>query len=297
MVRCLVAIAVVLSLVASAGADHLPGVGEVPFENVLKKRLPNSEEFSVPIFLPPSASGTSTAGWVGTAIKIHVLDSSEVDVASVVLYGPTAGTNLIINDPLGPRSQNVQSKALAFPMFHVGPDTIRQSGIDGPTPTPTQTFAVGEVKFHAKGTSVGQNSDVDVTVMAGNLIHLHAGSSMQIGPSDFVFAPADFIPTLENPLPTVSTSGTSDPIGGGGSTVPMLPEGKLVHVPFQFHAGDGQGSNIIATFRGGPGIALGIDHVPEPMSSLMWGGGIVCAAIGLRCRKRRLAHADIPFVG
>jgi hypothetical protein len=128
---------------------------------------------------------------------------------------------------------------------------------------------------HAKNTTPRNNSDFDLTVMAWNIRHILPGpGSTQVPPSALVWATSQYEPNqadfhLPTPIPT------------------DYPNGHWVHIPFTWHMPAGLGSNFVATLAGT--AFIGIEHVPEPVTALLAGGGALLLACSWGLRKRRMA--------
>ena len=119
-------------------------------------------------------------GWAGGLLKVHLLDAAELDVVSVgsVLPGfsvvtAPAGTLTAsgVASPFGPPSSNVASVPASF-NFYLQP-TATTSGISVAT---SSSFALGDLFLHVKNSSIGQNSDIDLSLMLWNIYHVRTNT-------------------------------------------------------------------------------------------------------------------------
>jgi hypothetical protein len=218
--------------------------------------------------LPPHWPG---AGWAGYKFTVHVLDNTEVDVDAVgpYPYDPTTGEQppqhgeLPQTDPFGPRSQNQVSHPIEWMRLH---PLHYLSGLPGP-PTSHQ-YRVADLKLHIKGTNnPAGNSDTDVQVKLWNVWHVRQDSHIAyLKESDRIWLPTMFPPANDPPYPS-----GNDP--------------RWLHIeqpqPFPFHFLASQYYATLAkTFN------IGIDHIPEPLSGVLLGLGVLCAVMGARSRWR-----------
>jgi hypothetical protein len=250
------------------------------------------------------------SGWAGARVKIHVLDPTEVDIASLVpapgyllRYPGLPGSPVPpgtppglytgpVPDPFGPRSHNVNSVPVVVTLIH---PLAQQSGINPPA---SHLERLLDVVVHAKNTNMGGNSDIDVTLMFEDIWHTRdrtvPGSTVVHFPNSVRFwshsnltdDPASW-EQLHNNVPGLpGYSQYRIPEG------PPLegPEGHWVHIPasLPFHNPPGviPGSNFFA-YMATTVLGLGIEHVPEPVSIALFGSGLACAAVGLFSRRRR----------
>jgi hypothetical protein len=217
--------------------------------------------------LPPHWPG---AGWAGYKFTVHVLDNTEVDVDAVGPYpyditggqGPNHG-ELPQTDPFGPRSANQVSHPKEWTRWH---PLYFQSGIQ---PT-SHEYRVADLKLHIKGTSdPSQNSDTDVQVRLWNIWHVRQDSHIAyLKQSDRIWVG----PSLPPPVGTTHASGNN----------PLWQHIEQPD-PFPFHFMQSQFYATLAkTFN------IGIDHIPEPVSGVLFGLGVLCSVMGMRSyRKRR----------
>lgn len=207
--------------------------------------------------------------WAGSYLKIHVLDNAEADV--VGLKNPFTPVTLPLISPVGDPSHNIVSVPHLFTYIDPrGP----QSGIQVPASAPLWT-----ITLHAKNTSPRNNSDIDYTIMWRNIIHLPPAETTHMIPipaSFSIWAPSTWNVSnnaLPQPIPL------QDPLGQWKHFV----QAHTFHVPEPGY----HGSNFIRSPWNA--VNLGIEHVPEPMSTAVWlGGGAFCLAIGCWTRRRRL---------
>jgi hypothetical protein len=65
------------------------------------------------------------------------------------------------------------------------------------------------------------------------------------------------------------------------------PNGQWVHVPFSWQAPSGAGSNFVRSPWNK--VNLGVEHMPEPASTVVWmAGGAFCLVLRRTARRRRL---------
>jgi hypothetical protein len=241
---------------------------------------------------PPGLPGAAPhSGWAGYKFTVHVLDNTEVDVDAVLPYPFTAHGSpeqvpprtfeIPQTDPFGPRSMNVQSQPREW---HELIPSAFQSGVDVP---PSHQYRVADLKLHVKGTNnPANNSDVDVQVRVWNIWHFRQGFTSNIiplRPSDRLWVGSPLTNTSQ--IPPVPPAGT-----GSLPTPPTIPisEGPglgahWLHVqePRPFHM---FGSQFYATLA--RTFNIGIDHIPEPATGMLFGLGVFCAVMGARSRWR-----------
>lgn len=213
----------------------------------------------------------SIPNWAGTYLKIHVKDNTEADVVGV--NSPLFGGTIPILNPLGDPSANRISQPFSTRFLIPSPGALN-SGMLLPTSAPLWT-----ITLHAKNTS-RTNSDIDYTIMWANVMHLVPGQGSTQFPGSFsVWATSNWNPLEQHGLD--STLHLPAPL-----PLPNVENGHWVHVPFTWHVPPGQGSNFV---RHWTTVNLGIEHVPEPMSTAVWlGGSAFCLAMGCWTRRRRL---------
>ena len=224
--------------------------------------------------LPPV---TNYAGYI---VKFHITDGTEVSVLPSSVFYKTE----MVTTPMGTHQTPVivGASPLDFPQSLPGQSfTIVKSyptmdaPISGSAPEESKWIPMAKLDLHAKGTNIGQNSDVDMTVMAWCILHLRPGQgSTQFRESALVWALSNFQPTPEQPIPSIG---------------PHIddPNGQWKHIPFGWHNPGGIGSQFVATFLGT--VTIGIEHVPEPVTGVLAGGGVLSLLCGWGLRKRRLA--------
>jgi hypothetical protein len=284
-----------------------------PILEIKTPPMRDSDVYTLPIdWHFPGTGGPAEipgAGWAGGRIKIHVLDASEVDVDAIIpkapgyLYrilpsgtfpgGPLPGIYTgPITGPFGPRSNNVTSAPLYITAIH---PLAQQSGIDPPVSHREPLF---DVVLHAKNTNLGQNSDIDLTLMFSNIWHnrggtpgselIHFPNSVSIWSNSNVSDdPSSWQQFHINP--------TTDPVFASNFRIPEGPPidvpGHWVHIPesLVFHTFPGPGSTffkyMLTTAWG-----IGIEHVPEPVSFALVGLGLVCGSMGVFSRRRRCSE-------
>jgi hypothetical protein len=242
--------------------------------------LRTSDKFRVVIDKHFPTDVTDYAGW---RIKFHILDSKEISITpDSTLFGsvpptitPGAPTSAHAKLPLVPADfpQSTPSvQTVPFYRTH-WEDGAQNSGrfVMGSKWVPMAAFSL-----HAKSTDNGQNSDVDMTVMAWCIRHLKPGpGSTEFHESALVWAYSNYNPTPENPLPTQP------------GPPPGYPGAHWVHLPFPWHVGEGIGSHFIATFAGT--VTIGLEHVPEPMTGVLAGAGTLLLIGSWGLRRRRMA--------
>jgi hypothetical protein len=210
--------------------------------------------------------GTTTTNVSGILWRAHLGDPGEIDAATAITPS-AAGVNSSGTVPL-------QASVPATNWWIAG------SPPSGQTVSATSTGTVGRLSLHVVGTTPANNSDTDVTVTAWLIRHLVPGPGstvLHFGPSAWIYGTSQQNPFLLSELP------------------PFAPEpgqGKWWHNPLDtktFHIGSGVGSIYYATQ-----MALGkigIEHVPEPATPLLLGGGIAALAVSRRIRRRRIETA------
>ncbi len=228
------------------------------------------------------------SNWAGFRLKFHIRDSKEVSVTpGSTLFGiaavatPAGGTATVrtagsLVEPDFP--QSTLTPRSSFTRFRtVWHPRAQQSGRHLP---PSAWFPLVDLELHAKSTTPKNNSDVDLTVMAWNIRHLRGTpGSTTFEPSALVWADSDYVPHQPEP-------------GGILQLPPPIPtdatNGHWVHIPFPWHVPPGMGiSNFVATLAGT--AFIGIEHVPEPMTAVMAGGGVLLLVCGWGLRRRRLS--------
>jgi hypothetical protein len=267
--------------------------------------LRDSDVFTFPVQrhfsgLPPAE--LPGAGWAGARVKIHVQDPTEVDIDAIVPApgylirypgSPTPGGPLPgiytgpIPDPFGPRSNNVGSVPIIVTLIHP------MANLSGINPPASHLEPLLNLVLHAKNTNLGQNSDVDVTMMFSDVWHDRGGPGSEIihFPDSVHIWGQSFLddPGIWNQFHI----GTSDPVYASNYRIPEgppidVPEGHWVHLPnsLPFHTIPGPGSTFFA-YMAATVLGVGIEHVPEPTSAALLGMGLVCASMGVFSRRRR----------
>jgi hypothetical protein len=216
--------------------------------------------------------------WAGTYLKIHVKDNTEADIVGI--NSPLFPGVIPVLNPLGEPSANRVSQPFTT-RFLLNPTHALNSGIPLPASAPLWT-----ITLHAKNTSPRNNSDTDYTIMWANVIHLVGGQgSTQFPPSHSVWAPSTWVPQLNHGPQTTLRLPNPIPLSNFDNGGTNTDHGHWVHVPFPWHVPPGPGSNFV---RNWTTVGLGIEHVPEPMSTAVWlGGGAFCLAMGCWTRRRR----------
>jgi hypothetical protein len=221
--------------------------------------------------------------YAGFRLKFHILDSKEISVTpDSTLFGsapppltPGAPTSAHIKLPLvSPDFPQSTPMVQSVPFYRTHWEDNAQNS--GRFVMASKWVPMAAFSLHAKNTNTGANSDVDMTVMAWCIRHLGPGQgSTTFEQSALVWAPSHFTPQPGNPLPT-------DPIPFDD------PNGQWKHIPFPWHVPLGfPGSNFVATFAGT--VAIGLEHVPEPMTALLAGSGVLMLLGSWGLRKRRMA--------
>lgn len=224
-----------------------------------------AQSLTVDIKTPPGAAGSpfqlniptlmpTQGNWVGFRGKLHILDPTEVQRASinVTAFDKTNKT------PLGlVGSATVAGNGLVF--FTV----VTSPGIADPV-----SIQVTGTVFPI-GTSVGQNSDVDVTAMLWNIRHIATPTALSIGVSDL------YISDLGGQLPAASGPGNWFHNTGPLAVITPAPPTSALH-------------GTLALM-----LNVGVEHnvIPEPLSMSIWGCGLICGVLGLRARRRRVRAA------
>jgi hypothetical protein len=279
----LLASALLALAVPSSGAADTVGFGLPPVPLFKTPPMTDSQTISVPLAVHMSPTKTN---WAGFFFKLHLVDPSELDVTGMA---PNTGLSGSVPPyPFGPPSSGVASSPLFFTFWHVA---AQQSGITIPS---SVVFPVGTLFLHAKNTTPINNSDTDLTAMVWNIFHLRCpelgctGSSyLTIPQSGYVYANR----TLLHGTHSTIVPQTTNPLLAG--QVPTSPahvgQGKWIHnngPAAQLHIPPGQGSFFYALPAGT--AALGIEHVPEPATAVLLGGGFLALGASGWLRRRRL---------
>ncbi len=268
---------------ASVGVAIMDSEGNIvdAITNFKTPPLRTSETFRVVVDKHIEEDITNFAGF---RLKFHILDGKEISLATTSsLYGfvptmtPAGGTKTVTvpTGPLVPPTFPQSTQAATVSHFRtVWHPKAQQSGVSKKA---TDWVGMARLDLHAKSTDMGQNSDVDMTVMAWCIRHLRPGQgSTQFERSVLVWAPSHFTPQPGNPLPT-------DPIRFDD------PNGQWKHINFPWHVPTNFfGSQFIATFAGT--ALIGLEHVPEPMTAALVGSGALLLVCSLGLRWRRLAR-------
>ena len=262
---CLLAAASVLAIAPVVLAQPMggvpgPGPGMPLITDFKTPPLANSDTFAITLEMHFGGPIPPKVGWAGAIMKLHILDASEVDIDSFVpdpaftgaAFGPFG------LDPFGKRSENLQSAPLFFTFWYNGPNgtTPLQSGFIS---SDSAWKNLGIALLHAKNTTPINNSDIDVTAMFWNIWHIRSGPT---GVSQYVVR-ADFV---RNGTPA------------NGSWIPG---------PHTFHLTSALASNFYATLANT--LFIGVEHVPEPTSAVLVGGGFLALALSRYARRRGLA--------
>ncbi len=276
-------LAAVVLLLGSVSYGQLPGIPSPPggvHEPVVIKSPPlrDTDVWTVNLFKHYPNGATN---WAGYRASVHNLDNTEVDVDAVFPGGLPAVTN-----PLGPRSENVQS----VPVYITG---IHPSWANTGTDLPASFQLPFGLSLHVKGSNPSGNSDIDVEVKIRDILHL--GPSIH---SSIFQLPASASLWVRSSIQNYNDLHIfNDPQWVSYFHLPYDPPSPFeptahwlkLPVTLPFHGSGGLGSQLIvwpfssATFR------LGIEHVPEPASAVLLGAGMVCAVLGFYRRRRRLA--------
>ena len=263
LVICAISVAMLLFGSAALGND----VG-----NVIKTApLQEGDPWAFPIDLH---SQLIVPNFAGALMRVHILDASEVDIDKITMMDGT-----VIPEPFGPLSNNSQSVSQLFSVFTAA------AANSGRLLQASSPWNVGTIDIQAKNTSavtplgVPQNSDVDITVQLYNIRHLlpttQSSGILRLGESDFAYGTALFNPATQQELPPFE-------IPPGEGVWWHIESGQTV----TYHLVPGPGSFFYATVVNT--LALGIDHIPEPTSMVLFGASVGCAVMGLWSRRRRL---------
>jgi hypothetical protein len=230
------------------------------------------------------------SGWAGAVVTMHILDAREVDIdaitpvpGTVIRYRPVVGGPPVTigptqpwPDPFGPRSANAQSVPLVFTVIH---SQASGSGIDVKNSINIPLF---DLDIHAKNTFL-ENSDWDVTFKFSDIWHLRPGpGSLQIHARDsmMMWVWSDYeLEAYHLPDSTYGLPTDPPPIDYPNAHWFHLPESLI------FHTVEGQGSAFFRSFLNT--AWLGVEHVPEPTTSVLCAVGVACALMGLWSRGRR----------
>ena len=255
--------------------------------------LATSDTTFIPVvpLVPPTPPW---AGYAGSVVKLHLYDASELDVLDFVVapgmelaplsLPPGAGTSDPggIASPFGPPSANTVSSPASFNVFFT---TAPPSGFSITAPTP---ITVADFGIHVKNSTIANNSDIDLSAMIWNIFHLRsdtnfASLSITLDPSALVWVSSSIF-NVGQLHTTGSALGFSAAMGGPLND----PDGHWLHItnPTMFHL-DGFGSAFYATFAGT--VNLGIEHIPEPTTAALIGGGFLLLGASRYARRRRLA--------
>jgi len=248
------------------------------------QRLRASDTVQIPLGYHHTQPSPFYAGWAGYKFTVHVLDNTELDVDAVTPYpyinpdppvnGPIQVAGEPTTNPFGPRSQNVVSVPREWKVVH---PAAPNSGI---FVNASDSYRVADLKLHIKGTNnPAQNSDTDAVVQLWNIWHFREGYTsinVPLRPSDRVWVGSD------NQVFHRTDSAYEIP-----PTIPQpplsSPDGHWLHItqPMQFHF---YGSQFYATLA--DTITIGIEHIPEPVTGVLLGLGVLCAAMGMRSYRK-----------
>ncbi len=294
---------------ADVGSPNPSGLGVI--SDIKTKPLAESDTIIIPINIH---NDENISNWAGYKLKVHVLDGNESSLGPDNTVDFTLDSNFVPDGNFSfvpadhPQSIAGQSKNVTKWWFDPGAPS---SGKNLPS---SQNVPIAKIELHAKNTDPANNSDVDVTVMAWNIIHLQGGVETNYGASEVsVWAPSTWNPgtnhvSTGNPNPNIPQASSFTNITlTGGTTIPYHlqtsdlilptpptgpnpdPNWQWKHVPFTWHAIPGTGSNFLAILAGT--ALIGIEHVPEPASGLALAGGIGCLLVGALVRRKRRRNA------
>jgi len=267
--------------------------------------LQDSDTFTIHISVhntAPGGPGTPAnppwAGWAGAIMEMHLLDNTELDVdgfhatlpwravgpGGTVIPGP-GPTSVLIANPLGPRSQNVQSAPASITFWH---PEAQNSGIPiiGSVNQP-----LGTGFFHVKGSSPAGNSDVDATFRFWNIWHVLGGGPgstlLRLNPSDRVWVHSN-VPNI-TALHSAGQFASFFRFPPAPHPTPFDPNAHWLHISetVTFHLTGFDASAFYATKLNT--ATLGVEHVPEPASAALIGLGLLSLATSRTIRRRRLA--------
>jgi hypothetical protein len=253
-------------MVAISGAVAQEGTGGNVF-----KTPPMADSDTLSISWGIHFYGAAPSHWAGVLFKSHVLDGSEVSLTGVTSAPGALPPAPWPTPPSGAAGQSVSVSGwwwnTAAPLSGFTPPT---STVVGPVVTWT---------IHAMNTTPANNSDVDMSLMFWNIFHIPAGTgsdNVLLQPSDYVWAPGDFVPQPGQPFPSFPLPFDD-------------PGGRWVHIDFptSWHIPAGEGSWYYAQADGTS--FLGIEHVPEPATGLLLIGGAGALFASRRARKRQAA--------
>ena len=231
----------------------------------------DSDSFIVVLQTHIPAANPPFVGWTGALVQVHILDNTEFDVVATHApffrnalgppNGPVIGPSVFNTNPFGPPSNNIQSVPVAFNLY----TTVPVSGLNVLT---SSNITILSALIHAKNTTSLNNSDIDATLQLWNIYHKRPGFSSVI------------LPTTPLALQWVTSLGGTVVPGGLGS-----PTAHWTAAPATIHLTTGA-SGFLATFLGT--VTLGIEHVPEPATGILFGAGLLGLAGSRLARRRRL---------
>jgi len=233
----------IVCLALSFGPTALAGEAgprdEVEREIIKYLAYENSEvfTFSDPFHLE-STAGMDFQHWAGVLLVAHVKDGTEVSVLGGRIMDSETGLQASLTNLPPDSEQNASDRYLAT-VFH---PAASGSGF----PIGVSHDAPVTVTFHAKNTSLLNNSEADLNVDVYDIFHLTEGpGTTTLYPSDMVWATSEWEPIQGEPFPPYPP-----PIDD--------PYAHFVHLEFTTHIGPGLGSHFYAKKTGG--VEIGIDH-------------------------------------
>lgn len=239
----------IAGLLSSAAFADSIGVGGTwdgfSFNDIKTPPAVASQIFTYPISYH---STFAYSNWAGVGFSVN-FDPTEVSGVNVV------GVGGFINTGFGPL------------VTIWGPNAFNSGTFNGPSSVP---FPIGAITFHVTGTTVGQNSDIDITFNgqlgfggAGfspfNIFHLtefQAGTYIMY-PSLLIYVPV---------TPGGGPGEPGQPAYPGQGTWIHLAETITRFLPASIFFG----TTFFISGQGG----IGVEHVPEPASALMIVGGL-----------------------
>jgi hypothetical protein len=139
-------------------------------------------------------------------------------------------------------------------------DFAMQSGIT--LGYPSSVVSLFGLAGHAKNTFTCNNSDIDITISAWQIVHIAGAQFVQLGPGSWIYV----------------TPGGTDlaTVPGAGIWQQLTTWLSTTLAPSAFVATNVNVGNV---------AGYGIEHVPEPLSLLLLAAGVGMAAVG-RARRR-----------
>ena len=256
--------------------------------------LAESQSILIPINVHIPAKSPSWAGWAGAIVKTHIIDATELDVVSLQagpgFFGNVLGTpnNYIKDNPLpnpfGPPSSNAASTPHSVNYFLPGLSTV--PGKSGISVVTSSTFNVANQTIHVKNSTFQNNSDIDITLMLWNIYHLRsdanlASLTLTLQPSDRLWVKSAF----NDPEQLHNTDSTYGLPSGAIQLDSASPHWLHFTQTAMFHL-NGFGSQYFATLAST--VHIGIEHVPEPSTGMLFAGAFLALALSRYTRHRRL---------